>query len=44
MGLTRERVRQVQSKAHAFLPEAPVHAPAADQALELLDWALPCTG
>jgi hypothetical protein len=44
IGVTRERVRQVQSAAEALLPEAPVHAPAVDQALELLDWALPCTG
>ncbi|SET21769.1 sigma factor-like helix-turn-helix DNA-binding protein [Geodermatophilus poikilotrophus] len=43
LGVTRERVRQVQSKAQAHLPSAPVHAPAVDQALELLDWALPCS-
>jgi hypothetical protein len=43
MGVTRERVRQVQSKAQLYLPTAPVHAPAVDQVIELLDWALPCT-
>lgn len=43
MGVSRERVRQIQSKAQAHLPSAPVHAPAVHQALELLDWALPCS-
>lgn len=44
LGVTRERVRQVQSRADQLLPRSPVHAPAVDQALELLDWTLPCTG
>ena len=44
VGVTRERVRQVQLKTQASLPSSPVYAPAVEQALELLDRTLPCTG
>jgi len=43
MGLTRERVRQVQRKAGPRLPSRPVYAPATEQALEMLEWTLPCS-
>jgi len=42
VGVTRERVRQVQRKASDRLPTKPVAAPAVDQALELLAITLPC--
>lgn len=41
LGVSRERVRQVQSKI--ALPERPVWAPSMDAALTLIDHTAPCT-
>jgi hypothetical protein len=41
--VTRERVRQIQSKMLKGLPPAPIWAPATQQMIELVDVMIPCT-
>lgn len=43
LGVTRERVRQLQQAVKRKLPLGPVWAPALDQALQLLDVVVPCS-
>ena len=43
MGLTRERVRQLQQRLVSRLPAGPALAPVLDQALQLVNVLLPCS-